>query len=158
MSAADYSRLLREAFPEQAAAIEREYPVSAYASPKQAWATVLTDRVWAWATFRQNSLYAKKAPVYAFEFADRAAATNPEFPAELRGANHSSDIDYLFPDADFAKGRGLSYHMIKAWTDFARTGSPGWPRFSDGEYVQSLAPGASGRVDYAAEHKLSFWN
>lgn len=157
MSTEDYSRLLREAFPERAAEIEREYPVSAHASPKQAWASVLTDRVWARATFRQNTLYARKAPVYAFEFADRAAATNPEFPVELHGANHSSDIDYLFPDGDFAKDRGLSDHMIKAWTDFARTGSPGWPRFSDGRYVQSLAPGAIGPVDYAAEHKLAFW-
>lgn len=118
---------------------------------------MLTDRVWARATFRQNTLYARKAPVYAFEFADRAASTNPEFPAELHGANHSSDIDYLFPDGDFTKDRGLSDYMIKAWTDFARSGTPGWPKFGDGQYVQSLAPGAIGWVDYVAEHKLTFW-
>ena len=70
---------------------------------------------------------------------------------------YPADIDYLFPDADFAKDRGLSDHMIKAWTDFARTGDPGWPRFDEGQYVQSLAPGAIGRVDCAAEHKLPFW-
>ncbi|MGI5499490.1 carboxylesterase/lipase family protein [Lentzea sp. CA-135723] len=143
MSAEDYSRLVREAFPDRAAEVEREYPVGAYASPKQAWAALLTDRVWARATFRQNTLYAKKAPVYAFEFADQ-------------DARHSADIDFLFPDADFAKDRGLSDHMIKAWTDFARTGDPGWPKF-DGKYVQSLAPGAIGPVDFAAEHKLAFW-
>jgi para-nitrobenzyl esterase len=158
MSTEDYARLLREAFPDRATEIEREYPVSAYASPKQAWAAVLTDRVWATATFRQNTLYAQKAPVYAFEFADRAASTNPEFPAELHGANHSSDIGYLFPDQDFDKDRGLSDHMISAWADFARSGSPGWPRFSEGRYVQSLAPGAIGPVDYAAGHKLAFWS
>ncbi len=157
MSAEQYSQLIKDAFPERAAEIEREYPVSAHASPKQAWATVLTDRMWARATFKQNELYAKKAPVYAFEFADRNAATNPEFPKELHGANHASDIDYLFPDADFAKDRGLSDHMIKAWTDFARAGDPGWPKFADGHYVQSLAPGAIGRTDYAATHKLAFW-
>lgn len=158
LSAADYSRLVREAFPERAAEIERAYPISAYASPKQAWAAVLTDRVWARATFRQNTLYAAKAPVYAFEFADRGASTDPSFPPELHGANHSSDIDYLFPDVGFTKDRGLSDHMIKSWTDFARSGSPGWPSFSEGQYVQSLAPGAIGRVDYAAEHKLAFWD
>ncbi|GHH41632.1 carboxylesterase/lipase family protein [Lentzea cavernae] len=158
MSAEDYSRLVREAFPDRAAEIEREYPLSAFASPKQAWAALLTDRMWARSTFQQNTLYAKKAPVYAFEFADRAAATDPSFPPELHGANHSSDIEYLFPDADFAQDRSLSDHMIKAWTDFARGGSPGWPRFSEGQYVQSLAPGAIGPVDYAAEHKLGFWN
>ncbi|SER05293.1 para-nitrobenzyl esterase [Lentzea xinjiangensis] len=158
MSADDYSRLVREAFPERAAEVEREYPVSAYASAKQAWAALLTDRVWARATFRQNTLYARHAPVYAFEFADRGAATDPSFPTELHGANHSSDIDYLFPDRDFAKDRGLSDHMIRTWTDFARTGTPGWPRFSAGQYVQSLAPGAIGPVDYAAEHRLAFWD
>lgn len=145
MSAEDYSRLVREAFPDRAAEIEREYPVGSFASPKQAWAALLTDRVWARATFRQHTLYARKAPVYAFEFA-------------ARDARHSSDIDYLFPDDDFAHDRGLSDYMIKTWTDFARSGSAGWPRFSEGQYVQLLAPGAIGRVDYAAEHKLGFWN
>ncbi|WP_394621998.1 carboxylesterase/lipase family protein [Lentzea sp. JNUCC 0626] len=144
MTGEDYSRLVREAFPDRAAEIEREYPVSAYASPKQAWAALLTDRVWARATFRQNTLYAKKAPVYAFEFADR-------------DARHSADIEYLFPDGDFTKDRGLSDYMIKAWTDFARTGNPGWARFDEGQYVQSLAPGAIGPVDFADEHKLAFW-
>ncbi|SER76334.1 carboxylesterase/lipase family protein [Lentzea albida] len=158
MSAEDYSRLLREAFPDRAVEIEREYPLSAFASPKQAWARVLTDRMWARSTFQQNTLYAKKASVYAFEFADPNAFTDPSVPPELHGANHSSDIDYLFPDSGFAKDRGLSDHMIKAWTDFARGGSPGWPRFSEGQYVQSLAPGAIGPVDYAAEHRLGFWN
>lgn len=155
MDAAQYSRLVTEAFPERRGEILREYPAGEF--PKRTWARLLTDRVWATATFRQHELYAKKAPLYAFEFADRNAATDPGFPAELHGANHASDIDYLFPDADFGKDRGLSDHMIKAWTDFARTGTPGWPKFEDGRYVQSLAPGAIGRVDYAAEHKLAFW-
>ena len=75
----------------------------------------------------------------------------------MHGANHSSDIDYLFPDVGFAKDRGLSDYMIKAWTDFARSGSPGWPSFAEGQYVQLLAPEAIGRVDYATEHKLAFW-
>ncbi|MEV6235876.1 carboxylesterase family protein [Lentzea sp. NPDC051838] len=144
MSTEDYSRLVREAFPERAVEISREYPVSAFASPKDAWATLLTDRVWARATFRQNTLYARKAPVYAFEFA-------------AQDAGHSADIEYLFPEDDFAHDRALSDYMIKTWTDFARSGTPGWPRFSEGQYVQSLAPGAIGRVDYAAEHKLAFW-
>ncbi len=158
MDAAQYAQLVAEAFPERATEVLREYPAEEFASPKQAWATVLTDRVWARATMRQHELYARKAPVYAFEFADRNAATDPGVPAELHGANHSSDIDCLFPDADFAKDRGLSDHMIRAWTDFARTGTPGWPRFDEGRYVRSLAPGAIGRVDYAAEHRLAFWD
>jgi para-nitrobenzyl esterase len=158
VDAAQYAQLVTEAFPERAAEVLREYPAEEFASPKQAWATLLTDRVWARATMRQHELYARTAPVYAFEFADRNAATDPELPPELHGANHSSDIDYLFPDADFAKDRGLSDHMIRAWTDFARTGAPGWPRFDEGRYVQSLAPGAIGPVDYAAEHRLAFWD
>ncbi|MFD9697872.1 carboxylesterase/lipase family protein [Lentzea sp. NPDC059081] len=157
MTADDYAALVRDAFPDRATEILAEYPQSSNASPKQAWAALLTDRMWARSTFRQNTFYARTAPVYAFEFADRSAATDPSFPPELHGANHSSDIDFLFPDKSFSKDRGLSDYMIQAWTDFARDGSPGWPRFSEGQYVQSLAPGAIGPVDYAAEHRLPFW-
>lgn len=169
VTAEQYPVLLKDAFGDQAAQVEAEYPLARFASPAQAWATVLTDRVWARSTFRQHELLAAKNPVYAFEFADRKAPPTEGFPTELQGANHSSDIDYLFRDKDFEQATSpeqdaFSDQMIRYWTNFARTGAPNgdglprWQPFSEGKYVQSLAPGTIGRTDYATEHRLEFWN
>ncbi|SFO17024.1 para-nitrobenzyl esterase [Saccharopolyspora antimicrobica] len=46
--------------------------------------------------------------------------------------------------------------MIDYWTDFARTGDPGWPRLRAGN-AQQLAPDRIGPVDFAAEHHCDFW-
>lgn len=117
---------------------------------------MLTDRVWARATFRQHELLSRHTPVHAFEFADDAATP--------QGATHSSDVPYLFPDEEPTGPRQeLSDLMIDYWAAFAHTGTPGrdglpaWPAFTDGHHVQRLAPGAVGGVDYRAEHRLDFW-
>ncbi len=54
----DYRERLDEAFGDDAAAIEETYPASAYPSPEVAWATVLTDRVWAKPALEQHRAYA----------------------------------------------------------------------------------------------------
>ncbi len=159
VAAEGYPRLLAAAFGDRAAEVEREYPLSAFESPSRAWAAVLTDRVWARATFRQHELLSAHTPTFAFEFADPAASEH--------GASHGADIGYLFPEEELTGGqRELSDAMIRYWTDFARTGDPNgdggsglphWPAFAEGRHVQSLAPGAITGVDYRAEHRLDFW-
>ena len=156
VAAEDYPGLLAAAFGDRAADVEREYPLSAFESPSRAWAALLTDRVWARATFRQHEQLSARTPTFAFEFADPAASE--------QGASHSTDIGYLFPDEEPTGGqRELSDAMIRYWTAFARTGDPNaeglphWPAFGEGRHVQSLAPGAITGVDYRAEHRLDFW-
>ncbi|TQM81339.1 para-nitrobenzyl esterase [Saccharothrix saharensis] len=156
VAAEDYPRLLAAAFGDRAAEVEREYPQGAFESPGRAWAAVLTDRVWARATFRQHELLSAHTPTYAFEFADEEASEH--------GASHSTDIGYLFPDRELTdRQRDLSDAMIRYWTAFARTGDPNtgglphWPAFGEGRHVQSLASGAITGVDYRAEHRLDFW-
>ncbi|NUT45843.1 MAG: carboxylesterase family protein, partial [Saccharothrix sp.] len=157
VTAEEYPALLAAAFGDRAAEVAREYPVSAFGDPARAWAAVLTDRMWARATFRQHVALSAHTPTYAFEFADPAASP--------QGASHGADIGYLFPDEPPTGGRGeLSDAMIRYWTDFARTGDPNgdsglppWPPFAEGRHVQSLAPGAIGGVDYRAGHRLDFW-
>lgn len=159
-----YGTLLREAFGRDAPRVKRQY--AAHRSPSQAWAAVLTDRMWARGTHEQNTLLAEHAPVYGYEFADRRA---PMFlPLETDfdwGAYHAGDLPYLFPEkaARLAPAqRELAGQMTAYWTNFARTGSPNgpglpaWPQVAEG--TQSLAPGSIKPIDYAAEHRLGFWN
>jgi para-nitrobenzyl esterase len=162
----NYPELVREAFGRKAPAILRKYPVNRYKSPSIAWATVLTDRMWARATHEQNTLLAEKVPVYGYEFADRDAPMFLPLKTDFDwGAFHAGDLPYLFPERNASltpAQRRLSEQMIGYWTNFARTGSPNgrglpvWPPLSRG--TQSLAPDAVRRIDYAAEHRLDFWN
>ena len=155
--------------------VQARYPLSAYPSPNLAWATVLTDRMWARSTFEQHRLLAQQVPAYAYEFADRHAPMYLPFPEDFPpGAFHAAEVPYLFPDEPFQAAstpdqRRLSDQMIRYWANFARTGDPNghdlppWHAFDDAQpvpHVQSLAPGPAGitPVDYAAEHQLDFWS
>jgi para-nitrobenzyl esterase len=174
VTADQYPQLLTDAFAGHAAQVLARYPLAAYPSPSLAWATVLTDRMWARATFAQHRLLAKRVATYAYEFADRQAPMFLPFPPDFPpGAFHAAELPYLFPDPEFLAAatpaqRRLSEQMIRSWAAFARTGDPngaglpGWRPFDQATpvpHVQSLAPGTNGigPVDYAAEHQLHFW-
>ncbi|WP_082310489.1 carboxylesterase/lipase family protein [Nonomuraea sp. SBT364] len=161
----NYPKLVREAFGRKAPDILRKYPINRYKSPSIAWATVLTDRMWARATHEQNTLLAQHVPVYGYEFADRDA---PMFlPLETGfdwGAYHAGDLPYLFEEKDTPLApaqRALSDRMIGYWANFARAGDPngkglpGWPRAGSG--TLALEPGKIRVIDYAARHRLGFW-
>ena len=174
VTAEQYPSLLADAF-EDAGRVQAEYPLSAYLSPNLAWATVLTDRMWARSTYEQHRLLADRVPTYAYEFADRHAPMYLPFPDELPpGAFHAADVPALFPDQKFLASstldqRRLSDQMIQYWANFAHSGDPNdaelppWLPFDHAQpvpHVQSLAPGTDGikSVDYAAEHNLDFWS
>ena len=169
-----YRQLLDSAFAEQAGQIQSQYPVSAFYSPATAWATVLTDRMWAKATYKQHQLLSQHIPVYAYEFADRQAPVSLPFPKDLpAGAYHFSEVDYLLGEKEFydklsTAQQQLSDLMIQYWTNFARNGNPNgpglpvWRNFQHTDTiptVQSLVPGtnAIGTIDYYKEHQLAFW-
>ncbi|MGW0535612.1 carboxylesterase/lipase family protein [Streptomyces sp. NPDC003032] len=172
---ADYGQALRTAFGKRPAKrVRAEYPTAAYPSPALAWATVITDRMWARGTRDQHEALARHTPVYAYEFADRDA---PMFLPLLGdfdfGAFHAGDIPYLFEDETaeprFTPAqRRLSATMSGYWAAFARTGTPrgaglpAWRPYRPGHvgrpYTQSLAPHRIGPVDYYREHNLGFWN
>jgi para-nitrobenzyl esterase len=175
VTAQQYPVLLAEAFGDHADQVQASYPLSAYRSQKLAWATVLTDRMWARSTFEQHRLLARRVPTYAYEFADRQAPMYLPFPEDFPpGAFHAAEVPYLFPDRPFLAGsapdqRRLSDQMMRYWANFARAGDPNgpdlppWHPFDDARpvpYVQSLAPGPDGigPVDYATEHQLDFWS
>ena len=125
-----YPTLLADAFGEHAGQVQARYPLDAFSSPSQAWATVLTDRMWARSTFQQHRLLAEQVPTYAYEFADRQAPMYLPFPEDFPpGAFHAAEVPYLFRDQQFQAGsthdqRCLSDQMIRYWANFALRGDP----------------------------------
>jgi para-nitrobenzyl esterase len=178
---ADYDRALRTAFGERLARrVRDEYPTTAFPSAALAWATVITDRMWARGTQALHDTLARYVPLYAYEFADREAPMFLPLPGDFDfGAFHAGDIPYLFED-EVAEPlftpaqRRLSATMTAYWAAFARTGAPHgtglpvWPAHRPGArghryspnvpYTQSLTPRRIGPVDYARTHNLGFWN
>lgn len=161
-----YAALMRSSFGDEAGAVLREYPANAYTSPAEAWGAVMTDRGWACPAGTDDQALAKHTRTYAFEFADRSAPPISPPPAGSKaGATHAAELPYLF-DFSFANikltpvQQQLSATMIDAWTRFARSGSPGWPRFGRDPYVQGLdiAPAGVGPIDHSARHKCAFWS
>ncbi|WP_431933516.1 carboxylesterase/lipase family protein [Nonomuraea jabiensis] len=174
VTAENYPALMQNAFGEQADTVLKEYPLTAFSSPGQAWATVSSDRAWACPTLEADEAMAARTTVYAYEFADANApnifGTPSDFPL---GAQHAGDLPYLF-DLDGEQWDGLTpeqwrlaEQMIGYWTSFARTGkpqaadAPTWRAFTpSGRTVLSLKPagqGGIGPADVSGEHRCAFW-
>ena len=75
------------------------------------------------------------APVYEYEFTRDLPGEDKDVPDILPGAFHSAELWYVFgtlgrswrpfTEEDYA----LSEEMVSAWSDFCKTGSPGWPEY-----------------------------
>jgi para-nitrobenzyl esterase len=159
----DYEGFLHQAYgAEKAAKIVAEYPAGQ--SARLAYGAVLTDGVWACNQLADDRLLSRHTPTYGYEFADRTAPTgwfkdlfSEDFPG---GAAHSFDLAYLFDipmfELDPAQAR-LAATMIRDWTTFARTGTPGWAPYRSGG-VREYAPGTSGQINALTRHNCAFWN
>ena len=171
MSEEVYRERLDTAFGDDAEAILSAYPVEAFPSPEVAWATVLTDRVWAKPTLAQHRAYAAAQPTWTYEFRDREAPTG-EFRVSgenSAGAYHSSEMAYLFdvrqPAGLAASQRRLAAMMTRYWANFARSGDPAdpdlpvWEPYTGGDMVLGLDDGPNGiaPVDFVTGHQIAFW-
>ncbi|MGY0055838.1 carboxylesterase/lipase family protein [Streptomyces sp. LZ34] len=150
LTAEQYPQVITGVFgPEQGARVLGRYPVGDFPSPTIAYGTVHGDATFACTALRLDRALAGRAPVYAYEFADR---TSPPFES-LRnlgtdfdfGATHVNELQYLFHhfghEAPFnAEQRALARQMRAYWTSFVRTGVP---RAPDGPAMpeQHTAPG-----------------
>ncbi|RZQ64962.1 carboxylesterase/lipase family protein [Amycolatopsis suaedae] len=161
LTAAQYPGVVRDLFGSDAEAVLARYPAAKYSSPGVALATILSDEgraVGACGQLPANDAAARRAPVYAYEFAEPSPEVVGEIPI---AASHGVDIPYFFSGRGSAKPlpphmKPLSEQLIGHWTAFARTGDPGWARYRDG-IAQSLAAGHSGPVDVARNHQCGFW-
>ncbi|MGW5363672.1 carboxylesterase/lipase family protein [Actinopolymorpha pittospori] len=172
-----YLDLLTETFgADNGARVAQRYPASAYASPAQAWAAVITDQPWSCPTLTGDGLLAARTTTYAYEFADRTAPNlGAPPPAGFQlGAAHAFDLPYVFDFSTFFDLRpdqqALSDQMIEYWTRFATTGNPNgpglptWAPFRAGASTPSVlsfateADGGVRPVDLAARHRCDLWS
>lgn len=149
------------------------YPPLKLGTPDATFAAAVSDQ-WACGTRRINSIYAKLAPVYAYEFADRAApATLFAFPGAPVGAFHTAEIPYVFqtsypselhrtPPGFSAAQSALSDRMLKAWGDFIWARAPAaWPAFSKTGETVIFSPEGDTRLTsdaFSQKHNCAFWD
>ena len=170
-----YAKAMGDMFGAGAAAILQAYPASQSGGPGLAYATVLTDALFACATRNLEQLLARSTRVYAYEFDDPQAPFGlPRMPwaADPRSF-HAAEVAYvmgrpwiLADSADFDDEQAALSARIQAyWGNFARIGKPGtteapWPSLEiHGGPTLLLAPGRPvGFVeDFAARHRCGFW-
>lgn len=176
VTAQSYPGLIQASFPDDAAAVAEQYPLTGYESAPIAWSTLVTDVAWACTTTHgARDLAADGTPVYSYEFADHGAPDVSGVAASglPQGAAHATDLPYLFDlggqDLLAAPGqRDLGDTMVALWTSFARTGTPtadgvpDWPVTTEDEapvmQLDNAVTGGGVRlVDHRVEHHCGFW-
>ncbi|MEU8123374.1 carboxylesterase family protein [Spirillospora sp. NPDC049024] len=173
ITAAEYEDVVRSTYGADADKILARYPAADYPEPRLALAALQTDsNELVSACAHQDAFRLLKragVPVYAYQFADRDAPPLLDVPGFEEGAEHTSELTYLFPglygDLKPPQER-LSDAMVGYWTSFARNGrpmarqAPDWPRFRSPDDVLYLAPGSGGihPTDTTETSNCSFWN
>lgn len=157
--------------PAAATAIAARYPLDAFDSPSVALSTVGTDAIFACNARTSARLLSAWVPTFQYQFADENAPMLFFPPVSFpTGAYHAAELQYLFglpagvphPGLD-ASQRRLAEAMVRAWTHFARTGTPSlpgasWPRFDASDQFTALRPPTPvAATGFAADHQCAFW-
>jgi para-nitrobenzyl esterase len=169
---AQYEKYVRDTYAGNADQVLAHYPATGHPDPRIELATMLTHGTGPLATCAHQDAFGLLSragvEVYAYQFADRAAPPLMDVPGYEEGAEHATELVYLFPGLLGrlnAEQRRLSDAMIGYWTSFARDGRPNapwaprWPLFSGPGDVLSLAPGRGGihPTDSAGASNCAFW-
>ncbi|MQY05664.1 carboxylesterase/lipase family protein [Actinomadura macrotermitis] len=172
ITAERYEGLVRSTYGDKADQVLARYPVGNYPEPRIALAAVATDHgnvistcehVKAFDLFRDAGV-----PVYAYQFADRTAPPLVNVPGFDEGAEHATELSFLFPNMLGAlndEQQRLSDAMVGYWTSFARRGrpaaqdAPAWAAYRSNGDVLSLGIGAGGihTTDTAQQSNCAFW-
>jgi para-nitrobenzyl esterase len=172
ITAAQYEGVIRANFGQAADAVLARYPVTAYPTPRIALSTVQSDFGSPLSTCSHLEAYERLddagVPVYAYQFADRAAPPLLDVPDFDEGAEHASELTYLWPGLLGALSpdqQRLSEVMVAYWTSFAHRGrpqapqAPRWPEFDRAAQTLSLDTGHDGVApkDVSVASGCEFW-
>lgn len=170
-----YQDMFAKTYGPAAEIVAAQYPLDRYdGSPGLAYATSVTDSVFACPVNELTLGLARGAPVYAYEFTDRTApAPDPLRKAPFPiGASHSLELRYLFDvggaPALNSDQRELSARMIRYWAQFVKfgdpqaAGQPEWPEFgvdpNAGSRLELQIGALPVSTDFAARHQCDFWS
>jgi para-nitrobenzyl esterase len=170
-----YERTVRTMYGSRADEVLRLYPLPNYPTPSIALSTVETDfgtqrsTCEHLSTYRAATARPRAVALYAYQFVDRTAPPLVDVPNFDEGAEHASELSFLYPNV-FGRPlhpvqEGLSTAMVRYWTNFARTGNPNgarlpaWHRFRSPASVQSLGLGRTGihPADISTPSNCDFW-
>ncbi|WP_018347460.1 carboxylesterase/lipase family protein [Longispora albida] len=165
VTASGYEQAIRAQFPAKATEILARYPLTSYATPGAALSAVQTDPAWVKPSYDITKALAAHTAVHMYEFSEQNTPWFAGFgkPSFAPGAYHTAELPFLF-DTSWTEPlteaqKPFAQHMITSWTGFARTGQPGWCRFTTRTpYVQALASTGSARTDLARTHHLDLWS
>ncbi|WP_159605392.1 carboxylesterase/lipase family protein [Agromyces humi] len=157
----------------KAAVIAAVYPLSKYATPAHAFATLNSDANFSCPAYALDIAASRYVPTFAYEFNDALAPQRdvPDALGEPLAATHQSELQYLFdlPNASFpgalsADQEQLASNMRAAWVQFAATGAPStdavsWPTFTtlNPRMLSLDTPASEVEKDFASTHKCGFW-
>jgi para-nitrobenzyl esterase len=168
-----YPQALVDTFGASADAVAGRYPLDRFGgSTALAYAAAVSDAMFACPTDRMVDALSRTAPVFAYEFNDRAAPA----PDPLRtlpfavGASHSLELRYLFDvggawPLDPAQRR-LSDEMVGYWSEFVTTGMPraagiaAWPALTNaatGPRMSLQPDGLRTLTTFDDAHQCPFW-
>lgn len=176
-----YPQALKLFYGDNAPAVAKEYPPGD--SPPATLGSVLSSYNPSLAInnclyIRTANAFAKRLPLYEFEFADRNAPVlgvgiPPPDPGFELGAVHSSAVNYFFPNYSNTsrinapdlkpESQKLSDQMVAYVSAFARTGKPdvknlpAWPAYRGASDVMLWNVGKVGIYDASAHHRCAFW-
>jgi len=139
-TAHDVLRTAERAHPEPAALVRAYERGRPDASPAQLRSAVLGDALFGAGTWALVAAHAAgaDAATFAYEFTWRSGALDGDL-----GATHAMELPFVFDAIHLPELRGthallgpheppkeLARQMHAAWVDFARTGNPGWQRYT----------------------------
>lgn len=172
ITADQYVQMVQSQYGAAAPDVLAHYPVTSYAKPFYALASVQTDAGNACQSHIAADRLGGLTPTYEYEFDDPTSPTLYGFqpPGIDMSSGHSAELAYLF---DFTLGdrpltatqTKLADQMKRYWAAFARTGDPNvkgdptWPRHTAANaQVMTLRPtGSAPGTGLAAEHQCDFW-